>query len=53
MTICGGFALGSTTLGGSTVQLCTACTPNLIITKAQGLETVGVDYSYIDLKELI
>ena len=46
MLECGGFTLGSTTLGGSTIKLCTDCTPNLIITKEQGLDSINAEYRY-------
>ncbi len=42
MITCGGFALGSTALGGSTVKLCADYTPNLIITVAQGLGNIDI-----------
>jgi hypothetical protein len=43
MTVCGGFALGSTTLGGSIVELCTDYAPNLIISEMQELNNIGTD----------
>lgn len=51
MIICGGFALGSTALGGSTVKLCTSCTPNLIVTKVEEHNNIGTNVeSYLHLK---
>ena len=49
MTVCGGFSLGSTALGGSIVQLCKDCKPNLIVEKLQGLNNIGnTDDSYMN-----
>jgi hypothetical protein len=50
MTVCGGFSLGSAALGGSTIQLCTDCKPNLIVEKLQGLNNIGLnlDNEYLD-----
>lgn len=45
MTVCGGFVLGGAALGGSIVELCTICTPNLIVTEEQGLDNIGT-YTY-------
>jgi hypothetical protein len=47
MTICGGFALGSTPLGGSIVELCTDFAPNLIIIPVQEPNHIGtITYHY-------
>jgi hypothetical protein len=43
MTVCGGFALGSITLGGSIVRLCKDCKPNLIIERLQELNNIGLN----------
>jgi hypothetical protein len=43
MTVCGGFTLGSTALGGSIVQFCKDCKPNLIIERLQVLNNVGLN----------
>jgi hypothetical protein len=49
MTVCGGFSLGSAALGGSIVQLCTDCKPNLIVEKLQGLDNIGnIDNGYMN-----
>ena len=50
MLVCGGFALGSTSLGGSAIQFCDYCTPNLIVTKAQGLGYIDTNIDYNGLK---
>ena len=47
--ICGGFSLGSTTLGGSTIKLCTDCMPNLIISITQQLKHNGISLESFDL----
>ena len=47
MTVCGGFTLGSTTLGGSIIQPCKDCRPNLIIEKIQGLNNIRSNIDYL------
>lgn len=52
MTVCGGFTLGSTALGGSIVQHCKDCRPNLIIEKLQEFNNIGLGLGYLIHKEL-